>query len=228
MSTILHLLIYSFYYNDKITSIFRGVFYVCGSFMWYTLCAIITKNGKTMAKEVTTQQNSQQQTEQQVPKTENKKLSVMKMIVIGIPLFLVQVVIVYFLVIKFIGTTSTQVEKPDAVSTTVNEQSPTQQSGENIFVIKDIIINPAGTNGNRYLLTTIGLEASNRAAYSELMQKELQVRDILNTLLTSKTLLELVDVTKREALRAEIGKRVTAILKQGTVTNVYFSKYIIQ
>lgn len=183
-----------------------------------------------MAKEGLTQQQNVPQTEAQQQPVAPEKPSVKKMLLIGVPLFLIQVVVVYFLVVKFFtpGTTNTggtPNSSPGMEQAVVSEGS---SSSENIYIIKDIIINPAGTNGNRYLLATVGLEASNKATWAELTQKEVQVRDVLNTILTSKTLLELVDVTKREALRTEIAKKTTALLKNGVVKNVYFSKYIIQ
>ena len=54
------------------------------------------------------------------------------------------------------------------------------------------------------------------------------MRDILNTVLTSKGLDELVDVHQREALRTEIAEKINALLKNGSLSSVYFSKFIIQ
>ena len=46
--------------------------------------------------------------------------------------------------------------------------------------------------------------------------------------LSSKTLEELTDVTKRKELRREIANKINEILTQGRVQNVYFSKFIVQ
>ena len=95
-------------------------------------------------------------------------------------------------------------------------------------MVKDLIVNPAGTNGTRFLLTTVGFEVTTPETQKELEAKEVQVRDILNTVLTGKGLDELVDVSQRETLRAEIAEKINALLKNGTLSSVYFSKFIIQ
>ncbi len=183
-----------------------------------------------MAKETFQQaQQTQQSTETQTQqKTTQQKLSVKKIILIGIPLFIVQVIIVYFIVVKFVVKNPNQpASKPSSSEQTVATIEGSNTS-DKIYVVKDLIINPAGTNGNRYLLVSVGLETSNQAAFQELSQKDLQLRDVLNTVFTSKSLIELIDVSKRENLRNEIAKRSSELLKNGTVVRVYFSKYIIQ
>jgi flagellar FliL protein len=97
-----------------------------------------------------------------------------------------------------------------------------------MFVVKDMIVNPAGTNGSRFLLVTIGFESSSAEGVKELERKEIQLRDILNTVLTAKSLDELASVGQREELRTEIQARSGELVKVGSVTNVYFSKFIIQ
>jgi flagellar FliL protein len=148
-----------------------------------------------------------------------------KTLMIGIPVFIVQLAVVYFLMAKFIAAPP----HADAVAQKTEEEA---QKGEavtqNIFLIKDVIINPAGTNGTRFLLTTVGIEVSTPEAQQELEKKEVQVRDLLNSILTSKGLNDLVSIDQREVLRGEISKKVGELLKSGKLRNVYFSKFIIQ
>jgi len=148
-----------------------------------------------------------------------------KMILIGIPVFLIQVLILYFILSKFVGTNSAAV--PDKPGKEITEAA-TEETSKNIFVIKDIIVNPSGTNGTRFLLTTIGVEVSTAEAMKEMESMDIQIRDALNSILTSKGLVELSDVQQREKLREEIGLRISSYLKTGKTKNVYFSKFIIQ
>jgi len=157
-----------------------------------------------------------------------------KLILFGVPVFLVQLVVIYFVVAKFLapsGTPGKETAKA-AESKEEGKGKETEASGEggaqSMFVVKDMIVNPAGTNGTRFLLTTVGFEVSNAEGKKELENKEVQVRDALNTVLTSKGLEELIDVKLREDLRAEISQKVGEIMKSGNLTNVYFSKFIIQ
>jgi flagellar FliL protein len=148
-----------------------------------------------------------------------------KLLAIGVPLFLVQVVLIYFVVTKFLAPGSATPAQP---AQDPHAAVATEDPGQRIFVVKDLIVNPAGTNGTRFLLTTIGFEVSSTQAKQELELKEVQLRDVLNTILTSKGMDDLVDVQKREELRRQISKEVGDLVRQGSLANVYFSKFIIQ
>jgi flagellar protein FliL len=157
-------------------------------------------------------------------------LQLKKLIIIGIPVFIVQVVAIYFIVTKFLAP-ATAAPGHAASEHVESEHTPEEaksHAAENIYVVKDLIVNPAGTNGTRFLLTTIGFGVTTAEAKSELEQKDTQVRDALNTILTSKDLAELSSVAERESIRTEISRKVADLVKTGSLKNVYFSKFIIQ
>ena len=147
-----------------------------------------------------------------------------KILMIGIPVILVQIVIIYFLVTKYFAPGSAQA----SAATATEEKSGEGEQTTQIVVVKDIIVNPAGTNGNRLLVTTIGLEVPTIDAKTELEQKEVQTRDVLVTILTGKTLEDLTSPEQRDALREEIGRKVNKLLRSSKLKNVYISKFIIQ
>ncbi len=124
--------------------------------------------------------------------------------------------------------------KPTTESTAMSQTTDHQVVGggdpnfDHVYVVKDLIVNPAGTNGLRFLLTTIGLEVTSEATVQELTKRTVQVHDDIINILTSKTLPELDDVTARDSLKVEIKRSVNADLTTGKVLNVYFSKFIIQ
>jgi flagellar FliL protein len=163
-----------------------------------------------------------------------KALPLKKLIMIGVPVFLVQVVVLFFVATKFMGGGSAAGHAGQSSA----EQSGESGNGEGkeggepvaapMFIVKDLIVNPAGTNGTRFLLLTVGFETSTTQGEKELERKEIQVRDALNSVLTTKTLEELANVQQREQLRSDILARASELVKSGTVTNVYFSKFIIQ
>lgn len=161
-----------------------------------------------------------------------------KVLLIGVPAFLVQLVLVYFLTARFLlplslqnaaaitSAHATEAHTADTAAATAENTADAQE--EYLFAIKDLIINPAGTNGQRYLLTTIGFNLSSEEAQKEMEKKEMAVRDALNSILTSKSMEDLIDVSKRELLRQEIFMRGKELVKTGKLNSVYFSKYIIQ
>jgi flagellar FliL protein len=159
--------------------------------------------------------------------TAPKPLAIKKLVMIGVPVFLVQLVMLFFVATKFVGSPSTGPASQAAESAPPSKGEEGAE-GPRMFVVKDLIVNPAGTNGTRFLLLTVGIEASTGEGLKELEGKEIQVRDVLNTVLTSKGLDELAGVERREELRGEIQTKLGTLIKAGAVTNVYFSKFIIQ
>ncbi|HTY39296.1 MAG TPA: flagellar basal body-associated FliL family protein [Bacteroidota bacterium] len=160
------------------------------------------------------------------PAAEKQSIFSKKLVLIGIPVFVLQVALLYFVAVKFLGSPSHSEPSKQA------EAEESKESGEpavqNIFVVKDLIVNPAGTNGTRFLLVTVGFELSTPGAQKELEKKEIQLRDALNTILGSKKLEDLAGVERREELRTQISAQVGSLLQSGAVNNVYFSKFIIQ
>jgi flagellar protein FliL len=178
-----------------------------------------------MAKELISQSQGAAQNADTAVKAATPSFFSKKLIMIGIPIFVVQLAIIYFIMAKFFVAPS-HAESTAAKTETEGQKAETET--QNIFLIKDMIVNPAGTNGTRFLLTTVGIEVSTPEAQQELEKKEVQVRDLLNSILTSKELADLVSIEQREVLRGEISKRVGEMLKTGKLRNVYFSKFIIQ
>jgi flagellar FliL protein len=171
--------------------------------------------------------NPEQNAPAAAPATDQAGISVKKLVIFGVPVFIVQLVIVYFIITKFLappavaGAEPTAHETPEQAAEAVSEE-------QKIYVVKDLIVNPAGTNGTRFLLTTVGFEVNTGEALKELETKDVQLRDALNTVLTAKGLDELVDVAQRETLRTEISSKVRELVRSGSLKNVYFSKFIIQ
>ncbi len=183
----------------------------------------------------------------QIPQVQQKevqpKSSKKTIFFVAIPIVILQIIIAYLLVLDLNSKTTTEQNPPTVKDKETVKASPDKgvvdeykisdseyviSHPEFLFVVKDLVVNPAGTGGLRYLLTSVGIEVTNEKAFAEIQSKEVIVNDILINVLSSKTLEELSDVTRRKELRREIAKRVDEILTNGKVQNVYFSKFIIQ
>jgi flagellar FliL protein len=98
-----------------------------------------------------------------------------------------------------------------------------------IHLIEDILVNPAGTNGTRYLSTSIGLETSDFGHETDGFEKLTPViRDIFIAILSSRTLEELGSIDGKEKLRNEILVQVNEAIKPDSVYRVYFVDYVLQ
>lgn len=97
-----------------------------------------------------------------------------------------------------------------------------------IHLIENIIVNPAGTGGRRFLSTSIGFELSSPEATSAFETREAVVRDALITILSSQSIPELSDFKQREKLRRLIQLRVEKLLETDQIAAVYFTEFVLQ
>jgi len=164
-----------------------------------------------------------QEVESQKPaRKSNKPLMIVAIV-------LAQLVAAYFLVGFFLSRGETGPKPGKAAEAATKSENREQRfQFDHVFVVKDLIVNPAGTNGLRFLLTTIGLEVSSDATEKECEKRNVQIHDAIISILTSKTLPQLDDVNYRDSLKAEIKGQINSDLASGSVINVYFSKFIIQ
>jgi flagellar FliL protein len=97
-----------------------------------------------------------------------------------------------------------------------------------ITPIEDIVVNPAGSGGTRYLCTTVALETTKPAVAEEVAEREPQIRDTLIEILSNRTVEDLSALSTRNELRAEIKSAVNNLLVSGEVVGVYLSNFVLQ
>jgi flagellar FliL protein len=90
------------------------------------------------------------------------------------------------------------------------------------------IANLADEGGKRYLKATFQVEFLGDHVPAELDARLPQVRDLLLTLLTSKTFEEVRTPDGKQQLREEIINRVNQVLERDAVKAVYFTEFIVQ
>lgn len=171
----------------------------------------------------------------------SKKDSVsLKVLVVGIPLFIVQLIAVYFITANILmdkvqGTTIEEAEaalvdesvtESDEVTADSTEK-PTVIIGKYIYSVDDIIVNPAGTNGQQLLLTSIAFDLGSEEDKNNLEGKDVVVKDMIISVLSSKTISLLSNTSYKDSLKSEISEKLTEFVPDAHVNRVYFSKYII-
>jgi len=164
--------------------------------------------------------------EKPVPKSAARTGKSKKALII-VAIVIVQLIGAYFLV-GFLLRNADSDSLEAAASVQPEPQRDAHPSFDHVYVVKDLIVNPAGTNGLRFLLTTIGLEVTSEETVKELEKRDVQIDDSIIGILTSKTLPELDDTSTRDSLKVSIKNQVNKELLTGSVINVYFSKFIIQ
>ncbi|PWB70296.1 hypothetical protein C3F09_09315 [candidate division GN15 bacterium] len=119
-------------------------------------------------------------------------------------------------------------EKAEKSEKPKKETSHSATSDGIVFAIEDIVVNPAGTAGSRFLSASFGIEVSSAETATRLEEREPLVRDALITILSSKTLAELTDAKQKEIMRLQIKKRLSMLLKTEDVTNVFYTDFVLQ
>ncbi len=97
-----------------------------------------------------------------------------------------------------------------------------------VFSIEDIVVNPAGTGGTRFLSVSFGFDLNSKELAMEFEQREPLVRDVLITILSSKTVAELTDPKQKEIMRLQIRKRLSQLLSTDDLTGVYYTDFVLQ
>ncbi len=127
----------------------------------------------------------------------------------------------------------TSQEKGPAGESSGETVKPHQTSGHeseasSIYTIKDIVINPAGTGGTRFLSVSFAFELQSAALQQEFETREPVIRDALITILSSKTVAQLTDPKEKELVRCQIGKRVAELLRTEQLAGVYYTDFVLQ
>ena len=109
-----------------------------------------------------------------------------------------------------------------------SKSGASEEEGSLVYVVKDLVINPAGTNGSRFLSVSFGLEMETTEAQAELVARDPLVRDALITIMSSKTVAQLTDAREKEITRLQIKKRLSDLLESSDIAAVYFTDFVLQ
>ena len=111
---------------------------------------------------------------------------------------------------------------------TKNESEAESGNGSSFFKIEHIVINPYGTNGRRFLALNLSIEVTSNDVSKQLVEKNAELRDKLNTLLSRNTVAELTNIISKRKIKMDIKKLMNKMVDKGEVKEVYFTKYVLQ
>ncbi len=118
--------------------------------------------------------------------------------------------------------------EPIEVEIPETQEVPEVHQMGNINLVEDLVVNPSGSQGMRYLCTTVAFESLLPEVSGELTQREAQVRDVLIEILGKRTVEELATLETRDQIRNEIKMAVNELVSTGEVVGVYFSNFVLQ
>lgn len=96
------------------------------------------------------------------------------------------------------------------------------------YQMEELIVNPADTRGQRYLVVECNLELQH-TDHIELVEQNIQrIKHDMIELLSARTLQQLGQFEEREELRIELAEVVNRAIGLRSVRNLYYTRYVMQ
>jgi flagellar protein FliL len=97
-----------------------------------------------------------------------------------------------------------------------------------LFTIDNMVLNPRGTGGSRFLMVTTAFEVSDTRVLEQMRLRELEIRDHLLRTYGARTVEDLADLEQRDALREQVRTAIELLLHRGAIERVYLPQFVIQ
>ncbi len=100
---------------------------------------------------------------------------------------------------------------------------------ENRFVeLNNIIVNPAGSQGTRFLMISVALSVPGAEAQQRLQAGEIQLRDRITAILERMTLAQLTATGVRDTLKGRIAAAASEFMGPRVPVVVFLPQFVIQ
>lgn len=100
------------------------------------------------------------------------------------------------------------------------------KSTHKLIPLETFLVNLSQSHGRKLVKVSIDLDVTNDQVIEEIDIKKPVIRDIIITILSSKTYLEISTKEGKENLREEIKNQVNLSLPKGGIRGVYFTEFI--
>jgi flagellar FliL protein len=97
-----------------------------------------------------------------------------------------------------------------------------------VHLLENLVLNPSGTGGSRFLLLSVAIECKDAKVVDELKNRDAELRDIILTALGMKTVDQLTDVATRESIKNEILATIADRFGKQSVKRLYFPQFVVQ
>ena len=115
--------------------------------------------------------------------------------------------------------------EPAAAATPAKDEA--KKEPPRIFRLDNVIVNPAGTLGQRFLIVSVAVEVNTPGAEENLKRADVAFRDAVTGLLERMTLNQLTQLNARDTVRAAVigyARKFAA----DTAVRVYLPQFLIQ
>jgi len=174
--------------------------------------------------------------EKEEMKIEKKSSSITKIILFGVPAFIVQLILVYFITANILlnkvssvagSGHGEEVTEESAEEGQGEEGDGSGEAGQFVYSIEEIVVNPANTNGRQLLMASLAFDMATESGKTILETKDFLVKDMIISVLSSKNSRFLNDISLRDSLKNEISHKIEGFLPKAKINRIYFSQFIL-
>jgi flagellar FliL protein len=100
-----------------------------------------------------------------------------------------------------------------------------------VYKLDNIIVNPADSQGQRFLMCSVAIESDDPKALDTLREHEVELRDKIVTMFSQRTLERLSATGARDSLRADLLKIIRPVLgpdAEDTELHIYLPQFVVQ
>ncbi len=100
-----------------------------------------------------------------------------------------------------------------------------------VYKLDNIIVNPADSEGQRFLMCTVAIESDDSKALDDLREHEIELRDHVVTLLAKQSMQRLTHQNARDSLRAELLAVIKPVLGEDgedVELKVFLPQFVVQ
>jgi flagellar protein FliL len=101
-------------------------------------------------------------------------------------------------------------------------------AARSIYTVDNVVLNPAGTGGTRFLMITVAFELDDAKYEESMKEKDAEIRDLIVSLFAKKTVDQLAEAALRDGFRAEAVAAVSPLLPKKAIRRVFFPQFVIQ
>lgn len=97
-----------------------------------------------------------------------------------------------------------------------------------VYKIDNLIVNPAGSQGTRFLMATVAIEVPDEKLALTLKERDVQLRDAVIAALEGETLDQLTRPGARDTVKARVARAVAPLTRDVKSLRVYLPQFVIQ
>ena len=130
---------------------------------------------------------------------------------------------------KFSAPKATTEAASDEKSEGEHGEKGEKKAGNVVHMMENLVLNPAGSNGTRFLMAAVAAEVKDEKVNEEMSGRDAELRDAVLRILGDHTVDQLADMAIRETLKKTVTDSLNARLaSKSAIKRVYFPQFVIQ